>query len=528
VVGTAFRYLKYRPLSMSDRPDTGSRRAGSEEPIEFRRALDALRRSRVLVIGIVVVLAVTTYLVSTSLPERYKATASIVQRTSGVLDQSDNVDSITRDLNTIDALLTTDTVLGAAARRVPGESIETLKDKIASSVDPNANLIYVTGRDGDPEQAARIANAVASTFVAEQAAITRRQYERARADLQEELDRVSAEPRSGDQEQAIQERISQLGVSIATAGSDLAVAQPAVAPDAPDTPRPLRNTALGIVLGLFLGVLVALARDRLVPRVSGSRELSRLLEMPVLVSVPYVPQGRSRRMRLLSGIEYETYQTLATSVRFSLDPAEGPHVVVITSALHAEGKSTVTVRLGRALAQSGHRTLLVSADLRWPTLHELVDVPIEPGLADLLQTLSDSPRASARKHSTGMIQPSPTQRRGALDVLPSGRKPPDPTDLLAGVGLERAFDALVELDYAYILVDAPPLLGIADTQALARRATSMLYVARLDRISLENVIDARDVLDRVDRPPLGIVVIGARAEASPYYLSGRVPALEDA
>ena len=100
-------------------------------------------------------------------------------------------------------------------------------------------------------------------------------------------------------------------------------------------------------------------------------------------------------------------------------------------------------------------------------------------------------------------------------------------DLLADVGLERAFDALIDLDYTYILVDAPPLLGIADTQALARRATSLLYVARLDRITLENIIDARDVLDRVDCPPFGMVVIGARTEASPYYLSGRVPALED-
>jgi polysaccharide biosynthesis transport protein len=526
VVGTACRYLKYRPQSMNDRPE--SRRASAEEPIEFRRALDALRRSMGLVIGITVVLAVTTYVVSTMLPERYKATASIVQRTSGVIDQSDNVDSITRDLNTIDALLTTDSVLGAAAERVPGETTDGLRDKVASSVDPNANLIYVTARDGDPEQASRIANAVAATFVAEQADVTRRQYERARADLQRELDSLRGVRGANPQEQALRERISQLGVSIATAGIDLAVAQPAETPDEPDTPRPLRNTALGIVLGLFIGVLVALARDRLVPRVSGSRELSRLLEMPVLVSVPFVPQGRGRRMRLLSGIEYETYQTLATSVRFSLTPADGPHVIVITSALHAEGKSTVTVRLGRALAQAGHRTLLVSADMRWPTLHELVEVESEPGLSGLLETLTDDPSADARELVAERIRPARNQRRGALDVLPSGRKPDDPTDLLADVGLDRAFDAMVELDYAYILVDAPPLLGIADTQALARRATSLLYVARLDRISLENVIDARDVLDRVDRQPLGIVVIGARTEASPYYLSGRVPALEDA
>ena len=365
--------------------------------------------------------------------------------------------------------------------------------------------------------------------MAEQAEITRRQYERARADLQVELDRLRGVTGANPQEQALRERISQIGVSIATAGIDLAVAQPAEPPDEPDTPRPLRNTALGIVLGLFIGVLVALARDRLVPRVSGSRELSRLLEMPVLVSVPYVPQGRSRRMQLLTGIEYETYQTLATSVRFSLTPADGPHIVVVTSALHAEGKSTVTLRLGRALAQAGHRTLLVSADMRWPTLHELVEVEIEPGLADLLQTLTESPDADACG-ARGRADPAGAgaAARRSSTCCRAGASPADPTDLLADVGLERAFDALIEFDYTYILVDAPPLLGIADTQVLARRATSMLYVARLDRISLENVIDARDVLDRVDCPPLGMVVIGARTEASPYYLSGRVPALEDA
>ena len=166
--------------------------------------------------------------------------------------------------------------------------------------------------------------------------------------------------------------------------------------------------------------------------------------------------------------------------------------------------------------------------MRWPTLPEAVDVEVTPGLSDLLQTLTDDPSADAHALVAERIRPATNQRRGVLDVLPSGQKPDDPTDLLADVGLDRAFDALVDLDYAYILVDAPPLLGIADTQALARRATSLLYVARLDRISLENVIDARDVLDRVDRQPLGIVVIGARTEASPYYLSGRVPALEDA
>jgi capsular exopolysaccharide synthesis family protein len=512
---------------MSDQTNTGTRRAAAEEPIEVRRYLDALRRGLPLILGIVVVLTGSVYLVSTSLPKRYKATTSIVKRATGVIDASTNVDSITRDLNTIDALLTTDDVLSAAAKKVSGETTETLRDTVASSVDPNANLIYVTAKDGSPARAAQIANAVSSTFVTEQADIQRRQYERARADLQDELARLQGTANAASQEQAIRDRLSQLGVSIATAGADLQVAQRADAPTQPDTPRPFRNTALGLILGLFLGVLVALARDQLVPRVSGSRELSRLLELPVLVSIPYTRNKRGRRGRVLSGIEYETYQTLATSIRFALTPADGPHVIVVTSALHAEGKSTVTMRVGRALAHAGHRTLLVSADMRWPTLHALVDAEIAPGLSELLESLSRSTPADTRALVANQIQRVGGQRRGQLDILPSGKKPEDPAELLADVGLDMVMDAITELDYTYVLVDAPPLLGIADTQALARRATTILYVARLDRVTLENVVDARDVLDRMDRPMVGMVVIGARSEASPYYLSGRMPALED-
>jgi capsular exopolysaccharide synthesis family protein len=518
---------------MSERIDTGelerrssTRRTGTEEPVEVRRYLDAIRRGLPLVAGIVLALAISTYVVSSALPKRYKATASIVQRTGAVIDQNTSADAITRDLNTVNSLVTTDSVLRAVVDKVPGTTLEGLRDNVASSVDPNANLIYVTAKDGDARKSADIANAVASTFVREQADIKRRQYQQARAQLQSELDRLQTTGRAPAQEQAIRDRISQLAVSIATAGIDLGVAQPADVPKAQDTPRPVRNTALGIILGLFVGILVALGRDQLVPRISGSRELSRLLELPVLVTIPYVPR-RGRRMRVLSGIEYETYQTLATSVRFSLPPSDGPHIVLVTSALHAEGKSTVTMRLGRALAQAGQRTLVVSADMRWPTLHDLLEVPLEPGLADLLQTLPDIPAADVRDRVAEHIRPSPHQRRGALDVLPSGHKPADPTNLLADVGLDLVYDALRELDYTYIVVDAPPVLGIADTRALARRATSLLYVARMDRVTLENVVDARDVLDRIDRPGLGMVVIGVRSEASPYYLGSRVPALED-
>ena len=137
---------------------------------------------------------------------------------------------------------------------------------------------------------------------------------------------------------------------------------------------------------LFLGVLVALARDQLTPRVSGPRELGRLLDLPVLVDIPHVG-GRTGRRAILSGAEVEAYQTLRSSLELSLPADRRPHVLLMTGALHAEGKTTATARLGRALAQAGHRVLLVSADLRVPRLHEMFGLPLGFGLADILAVL---------------------------------------------------------------------------------------------------------------------------------------------
>jgi tyrosine-protein kinase len=512
-------------------PPSRLRRAGPEESTEARRYLDALRRRIWLILLLGLAAVVTAVAISSWLPDRYKATASIVKQVTTTPTDTVNVEALTRELSTIEKLLLTKDVLNNAAKRLSGETSGSVKAALESSVDPDANLIFVTATAGTPKKAAAIANAVADTFIEKQREITRKQYEQARAGLQAELAQVQGKPGAETQVQAIQQRLSELGVSLAGAGIDLQVAERATPPSQRASPKPLRNGVIALFLGLFLGVLVALASDQLVPRVTGTRELGRLMDLPLLGTVPYIRRRLSGRRRALTGIEYESYQTLGTSVRFALSADSGPHVVLITSALHAEGKTTVAARLGRTLAQAGHRTLLVSADLRWPTLHEMLGTPSEPGLSELLAELDEAGKPSrrlARDVKTSIQTVQSSQRHGELDVLPSGQKPDDPARLLTGDGLEAVFAAIAALDYAYVIIDAPPLLGIADTQALARCADSLLYVGRLDRLTVDNVMDARDTLDRLDINPVGLVVIGARSEASPYYVGLRTPVLEDA
>jgi Mrp family chromosome partitioning ATPase/capsular polysaccharide biosynthesis protein len=509
-------------------PRSGGRRAG-EEPIEVRRHLDAIRRARWLIAGIVALLTIVVVVVSASLPNRYKATASIVKNVDTDPLASTDVNVVTRELATTDRLLTTTDVLAAAARQVPGETEKSLQDSVSSTVDPDANLIFVTATAGTAARAAQIANAVAQTFVNSQAQIERRQLTAARASLLQEEARIGNQPGAAAQRQAIEQRLSELGVSLAAAGTDLTIAQRANVPDGPASPKPVRNGIIAAFLGLFIGILVALGRDQLVPRVSSQRELSRLIDLPLLASVPYVNRRFGLRPRLPSGIEYETYQSLAASMRFALPPGDEPRLVLVTSALHAEGKSTVTARLGEALAQSGQPTLLVSADLRWPTLHEILDTPVAPGLTDILQSVeADTPAEEVHRQISELIVPVHDQsRRGTLHLLPSGHKVAEPARLLTGAGMDAVGDALLDLDYGYVLVDSAPILGIADSLALARALHHVLFVARLDRLTLDTVYDVREVLDRLETEPIGMVVLGARGEASPYYLTAARPALDD-
>jgi capsular exopolysaccharide synthesis family protein len=509
-----------------------SRRQGTDEPVEVRRYVDAVRRGRWLILTLAVSAALVAYILSSLAPDRFNATSIIVKRITSATTDTASDETLSRELATIGQLLVTTDVLGRAAQKVgDGETASTLSKAVKANVNPDANLINVTATaKEDPKKAATIANAVADEFVKEQTDVARQQYEAARQGLLQQLSSINHnDPAAAQQEQAIRQRLSDLSVAQAAAGIDLRVAQRAGVPTSRASPKPARNAVIAFFLGLFIGVLIALARDQLVPRVSGARELSRLLDLPMLAAIPYVRRRFGRGRQVLTGMEYESYQTLGASVRFSQPAEEGPHVILITSGLHAEGKSTVTARLGRALAQAGHRTLLISADLRWPTLHELMGVDEEPGLTELL--LEAGERGTGRnfqKLVKAAIVPVEQGRRGDLDVLPSGTKPNDPARLLAGEGLDAVLENVKGLGYTYVLVDAPPLLGIADTRALARLCTSLLFVARLDRITLDTVIDARDVLDRLDIPTIGCVPIGTRSEASPYYMGLRTPALEDA
>jgi tyrosine-protein kinase len=484
-----------------------------DEPLEIGRYLDALRRSKFLIALIVGGLTAAVLVVSLLLPKTYRATAQILfDGTSGTFADGD-ADSIQRRLATIEILLRTRDIRRRAATRIEGETAETLDDKVETSVDQDANIISIVGSDDDAQGAARIANVVAGTFLLQQRRVERQRLSRARASLQRALAELRQQPPLEAQAElaAIRERLTDLDVSAASRGSELQLAEAAQPPEDASSPRPVRNTMFAFFASAFIAALVVLTRAQLRPRISGSRELSRVLDLPVLVEVPYVRRGLGDSSRTLSAVEYEAYQTLQASLRMQLPPAR-QQVVLVTSALYGEGKTEVTAALGLVLAQAGQRTWLVSADMRRPRLHELLDVAQSPGLAEVLAGArhgrdSGASEMSAARHA----EPRSRERgTGSLHVLASGRRPSDPAKLLASDALDVFFEEIKQSDYDYVLLDGPPLLGLVDSRVLAKRADGVLIVCRPDRLTSENAIDLRELLFRLDVHALGLVTVGAR------------------
>jgi succinoglycan biosynthesis transport protein ExoP len=490
----------------------------SDQAVDVRRYSEALRHGVPLITAIAIVLTSVVIVLSLSLPKTYEASVQIVYNPTATLLQPTESTSIQRQLVTFQTLVQTPTVAGIAAREL-SESPTALRSSISASANSEANLITITATAREAATAAARANAVAKAFLTEEQSMQNLGLNNARAQLQEQIAKLQSVPGSAGQIAALQDRINELQINASGTTSELQIAESATAPSSPTSPRPTLDGLIALVASLLIGVLFVLGRDQLRPRFTVPRELGRALRLSVLAGIPYRRRFHSaHRLRALSGLEHEAYDALQATIRL-LSAANGSQrILLITSATHGEGKTTATASLGRSLARVGQRTLLISGDLRSPTLHEHLGVPSAPGLADGLAAVNHGTQGPAETLKA-MIRTAPGDLN--LDVLPAGQIPSDPSSLMSGAALGLIFEVVRQLDYNYVLIDSPPLLGLGDTQLLAGHADDVLLVSRLDRITPEQAEDLRELLERLKLAPIGVVVVGAKVELSPYYLGER-------
>ncbi|MFT4034875.1 MAG: GNVR domain-containing protein [Patulibacter sp.] len=488
---------------------------GSSESVDTRRYLAAIRRDLPLIAAITIGLTVFAFAVSLALPKTYSAAARI----GFDLTNSSASDATTQDriINTQQELVTSRLVLAAAQDALAKQGItvsqQVLQDSTTAQGVYNANLLEIRSVSPQPELAAAYANAISDAYAKQNNDDKTSQLNTQIRKLQLEADGAN----SPELRAQLESTIAQLTTQRNAQANQVVVARAAVVPGAPDSPKPVRNAVLAVFIGIFIGVLVALLRDQLRPRFTSQRDLAQFLELPVLASVPEL--GRRLGVRAAPAamrVEQESYQSLSAALRLALPPTQ-THVVLLTSSMHAEGKTTVSTRTARLLANSGQPTLIVSGDLRWPRLDSVLGVDGKPGLSDLLASQLAGTLTEASLRATILHGEGRDRTAGSADVLPAGTMSTDAARLLASGALEPLMELIRGLGYTYVIIDATPLLGVADARLLARVSDKVVVVGRLGRISVSAAMDLRDELARLAAPRLGLVVIGGTSEASPYY-----------
>jgi capsular exopolysaccharide synthesis family protein len=276
----------------------------------------------------------------------------------------------------------------------------------------------------------------------------------------------------------------------------------ATLPKSPSKPNHKVNLALGIFAGLSLGVLAAILRERSDDRVRERVDLESEIDAPVLSVIPAVkglkgaPSNDLVTVHQHDSIAVESFRQLRANMMFA-SSRSGWKSFLITSCGEGEGKTFTAANLGVALARAGKKVILLSADLRKPRLDEVFQVSDSLGMTDVL--LDDATLEDTIRHT---VVPN-------LNIVPSGTATMDPAELLASGETGKLIADLEQLA-DFVIIDAAPLLAVADAAVLAQMSDAVLFVADAKSATGARLVEARQQLDRTGAKLVGAVLINAR------------------
>ncbi len=263
----------------------------------------------------------------------------------------------------------------------------------------------------------------------------------------------------------------------------------------PVSPNPTRNYGLALVLGLLLGVGLAVLRDLLDTSVSTSEDVASVTPAPILGNINSDPDAVKKRLEVALGEHSpwaEAFRVLRTNMQY-VEVDSDHRVFVVSSSLPGEGKSTTTTNLAVTLAMAGERVCIVECDLRRPTMATRLGLDDAVGTTSVLIGRVDLDDALQTYADTG------------LQVLTCGPRPPNPSELLQSHAMELLIKQLRDR-FDVVLLDAPPLLPVTDAAPLSARADGMLAVVRHGKTTRDQLQHALERVEAVGAKCVGVVV----------------------
>jgi capsular exopolysaccharide synthesis family protein len=329
----------------------------------------------------------------------------------------------------------------------------------------------------------------------------------------------------------LQQKLKEATITVGLHSDNIRIVDPALVPSSPSRPQKARNILLAFLVGLVGGVGLALFREYLDNTVKSPDDVEALTGLPSLAVVPSLPgmstghnrlsrnaaatPGGGPRVELLSFVQpksqiSEAFRALRTSLLLS-QADHPPQVILVTSALPREGKTTAAVNLAVTLAQLGDRTLLIDSDMRKPGVRRALNLTSgkEAGLSSYLAGVSTLDEVTV---------PHPTIEN--LVALTTGPVPPSPADLLSS---HRMREAITELrhKFKFVVIDSPPVMAATDAVLISALTDGVLLVVRSGETPKEAFTRTRDLLAAVKCRLLGVVLNAVDSSAPDYYYSYR-------
>jgi polysaccharide biosynthesis transport protein len=325
---------------------------------------------------------------------------------------------------------------------------------------------------------------------------------------------------------ALLKRIKDLTVVADVHASNISIVDAAEPPGGPSSPDTQRDALTALMLGMAMGVGLAFLIDVLDKTLKDSREVERYLGLPSLALIPEAPRERDSLYpaaepadpKLVSSsyknhpvVSYnsrysllgEAYRNLRTGLMLSRAGSR-PKTMLVTSALPEEGKTTVSINTAIVLAHAGGRVLLVDGDLRIPQCHRRLEVSNLRGLTEVLTGLSTSQEC---------IQPTAVEN---LFLLPSGQKPPNPSELLSSRQMHQLLESLAPT-FDHIVIDSPPALPVGDPIVLSQLVDGVVLVAAGSKTPKQQVKAALARLRHAHAKVFGIVLNKIKLHKVDYF-----------
>lgn len=291
---------------------------------------------------------------------------------------------------------------------------------------------------------------------------------------------------------ALLQRYKEIGVA-GVAANNIAVVDTASIPSEPSSPNLVINMLIALLAGMGLAGAIVFALEQIDEGIREPGQVERLLQQPLLGSVPDVEdEDALEQLADAKSSLSEAYLSIRSNLAFSSNHGV-PRSIMMTSARPAEGKSTSSLAIATILGRTGKKVLLVDGDMRSPSMYDFVGVEVKNGLSNYLAGEDDW-------RSLVVDTEIPN-----LSLLPAGPMPPSAAELLSSSRISHLVKALAS-DFDHIVIDAPPLLGLADAPLLARSVEGCIFVAEAEGVAIRGIKAAISRLEAVNANILGVVL----------------------